>query len=125
MILRTGHLEFGKLIEQEACRFLIDKGLKLLQTNYRCYHGEIDIIMQDSDDIIFVEVKGRANHQYGSALESINKNKIKKIIKTATHFLQMKKWLYKVNTRFDVVTIQAFANKWQTEWIKNAFWDEY
>ncbi|OGT42879.1 MAG: YraN family protein [Gammaproteobacteria bacterium RIFCSPHIGHO2_12_FULL_37_34] len=118
------HLAFGKSAEQAACRFLRDKGLRLLQTNYRCYFGEIDIIMQDGNDIVFIEVRGRNHHDYGSALESINKSKIKKIIKTATHFLQRKKWLYKVANRFDVVTINRVTNQWQIAWIKNAFWEE-
>ncbi|HLB42578.1 MAG TPA: YraN family protein [Gammaproteobacteria bacterium] len=124
MIDSHAHLEFGKSAEQAACQFLLNEGLRLLQNNYRCYYGEIDIIMQDGEDIVFVEVRGRGDCRYGTALESINKNKIKKIIKTATHFLQRKKCLYKVNTRFDIITIHKAANKWQLEWIKNAFWEE-
>ena len=105
-------------------QFLLKKGLRLLTTNYRCYYGEIDIIMQDSDDIVFVEVRGRGSNKYGSALESINKSKIKKIIKTATHFLQRKKLLYQVTSRFDVVAINQLASKWDIDWIKNAFREE-
>ncbi|OGT35097.1 MAG: YraN family protein [Gammaproteobacteria bacterium RIFCSPHIGHO2_12_FULL_37_14] len=120
----TSHLEFGKSAELVACQFLLKKGLRLLTTNYRCYYGEIDIIMQDSDDIVFVEVRGRGSNKYGSALESINKSKIKKIIKTATHFLQRKKLLYQVTSRFDVVAINQLASKWDIDWIKNAFWEE-
>lgn len=89
--------------------------------NYRTYHGEIDLIMQDQDDIVFVEVRIRHSVEYGNALESINKNKINKLIKTATHFLQWKKWLYKVNSRFDVIAIQPVKGVMQLEWIKNAF----
>lgn len=118
------HHKTGKSAEQAACQFLIDKGFRLLQTNYRSRHGEIDIIMHDGDDIVFVEVRSRGNNEYGTALESINKSKIKKIIKTATYFLQKQKWLYKINSRFDVIAIQRKANQWQIDWIKNAFWDE-
>ena len=127
------HLTIGKSAEQIACQFLTEKGLKPLITNYRCYHGEIDIILKDKDDIVFVEVRARGRRDYGSALESITKHKIKKITRAATHFLQIKKWLYKVSSRFDIVTLQANhnteiksnnLNQWQIEWIKNAFWQE-
>jgi putative endonuclease len=113
--------QIGKNAEEEACQFLQSRGFRLLQQNYRCYHGEIDLIMQDGNDIVFVEVRCRRRSDYGNALESINKIKIHKLIKAATHFLQMKKCLHKVNSRFDVIAIHPVAGKMQLEWIKNAF----
>ena len=113
--------QIGQNAEQEACKFLQAKGFRLLLQNYRCYHGEIDLIMQDQDDIVFVEVRSRHRLDYGNAFESINHSKMKKIIKTAMHFLQMKKWLDQVNSRFDVVAIHPVAGEMQLEWIKNAF----
>lgn len=111
----------GKQAEAAACTFLLGKGLSLLEQNYRCKMGEIDLIMQDKNDIVFVEVRSRSRKDYGSAAASINKNKIAKLIKTATHFLQGKKWLYTVNSRFDVVAIHFIAGEMQLDWIKNAF----
>jgi putative endonuclease len=111
----------GKQAELNACEYLQAKGLRLLAQNYHCNHGEIDLIMQDQDDIVFIEVRSRNRVDYGNALESIKKNKINKLIKTATHFLQMKKWLYRVNSRFDIVVIHPIAGRLQLEWIKNAF----
>jgi putative endonuclease len=111
----------GQRGEESACKYLQAKGLALLQKNYRCIYGEIDLIMRDQDVIVFVEVRCRSREDYGTALESINDNKIQKLIKTATHFLQIKKWLHKIQSRFDVVAIQSATGKIHLEWIKNAF----
>lgn len=111
----------GKNAEREALQFLQAKGLKLLTKNYRCYYGEIDLIMQDKQDIVFVEVRSRSSRDFGSALESVNYQKMDKLIKAATHFLQKKCWLQKYYCRFDVIGIQYEASKTQLEWVKNAF----
>ncbi len=126
---KQSHLAFGKYAEQAACDYLMRQGLQLLRNNYRCLQGEIDIIMQDKDDIVFVEVRARGNKEPGSALESITQHKIKKVIKTAKHFLLQRNCLYTITSRFDVVTLQPRNNSaqdrlsWKIEWIKNAFWE--
>lgn len=117
----TYRQSLGQENESRACRYLKFKGLALITQNYRCYYGEIDLIMRDRDDIVFVEVRSRTRSDYGYASETINKTKQLKLIKTATHFLQSKRWLYKVNSRFDIVGMQYVDNTWKVEWIKNAF----
>jgi len=117
----TNKIRLGNIAEQEACQFLQKKNFQLIERNYRCFHGEIDLIMQDQDDIVFVEVRSRSRSDYGSALESINKSKRSKIIKAAKHFLCAKGWMYKVNSRFDIIAIQRTVGKTYLEWIKNAF----
>jgi len=112
----------GKSAEAAACHFLETKGLRLLEKNYHCFYGEIDLIMQDLDDVVFVEVRQRSSKDYGNALESITKPKIKKLVKAATHFLQKKHWLYTINSRFDIIAIQASHGKTEVNWVKNAFW---
>lgn len=111
----------GKAAEIKACEFLKKHGFSLILQNYRCIYGEIDLIMQDGSHIVFVEVRYRQSNHYGNALESINKSKVRKIIKTANHFLQMKKWLYKVISRFDIIVIHPVNKSMQLDWIKNAF----
>lgn len=117
--------QIGQDAERNACRFLENKGLRLLVKNYRCFQGEIDLIMQDREDIVFVEVRSRSNSRYGSALESITPKKMAKLIKASTHYLQAKKCLYKVNSRFDVIAISPTPHGMQMEWIKNAFSVDY
>lgn len=111
----------GKAAELTACEFLQTQGFSLLMQNYRCYFGEIDLIMQDQDDIVFIEVRSRRRTDYGNALESINQTKKAKLIKAATHFLQSTNQLYKINSRFDIIAIHPIHGKMQLEWIKNAF----
>lgn len=112
----------GKEAESTACRFLETNGLKLVQKNYRSHYGEIDLIMRDSEDIVFVEVRSRRRIDYGHVEESINKHKQRKLIKTATHFLQSHALIDKINSRFDVIAIHIANDKEQLEWFKNAFW---
>lgn len=112
----------GQFAEEAAYQFLRSKGLQLIEKNYRCFDGEIDLIMQERSDIVFIEVRQRSSQDYGNALESITKVKMKKLIKTATHFLQKKRWLYTINSRFDIITIQTTQGKTDINWIKNAFW---
>lgn len=111
----------GKCAEEVASHFLQKHGLQLLMQNYYCPFGEIDLIMKDQDDIVFVEVRSRSRIDYGNAFESITKTKIKKLIKTASHFLQKKRWVDKVNSRFDVVALHPIEGEMKIEWIKNAF----
>jgi putative endonuclease len=113
--------EIGKQAEQQACLFLQNKGFQLLEQNYHSRFGEIDLIMRDRDDIVFVEVRSRSCMEYGHPLESIDRRKQQKLINTAVLFLQKKGWLYKVTGRFDIITMQFLSGKWQLDWIKNAF----
>ena len=71
---QTSHSK-GQHAERACCEFLQQQGLKLLARNYRGRHGEIDIIMQDKDALVFVEVRYRKNNHYGGALESVTAGK--------------------------------------------------
>lgn len=115
------HIYQGQRMEQIACEFLQQKGFQLVQQNFRCYVGEIDLIMLDQDDMVFVEVRSRGRTDYGTALESITRSKQLKLIRAATCFLQWKKMLYKVSSRFDVVGIQRSTGNLKIDWIKSAF----
>ncbi|MBV8801358.1 MAG: YraN family protein [Gammaproteobacteria bacterium] len=107
----------GELAEQKAYDFLQSKGLQLIIRNYRCAHGEIDLIMIDKTEIVFVEVRSRARADYGYAEETVDRHKQKKLIHSAMHFLQEKNGLDTFDCRFDVI---GFLNN-KIEWIKNAF----
>jgi putative endonuclease len=109
--------------EQEvlACDYLISQGLQLVMQNYQCKLGEIDIIMQDKDTLVFVEVRHRKQNNYVSGIESINKSKQRKIIKTSQYYLQAHKLTNKFSCRFDVVITEQ-TDKQQFLWIKDAFW---
>ncbi|MEN8178338.1 MAG: YraN family protein [Pseudomonadota bacterium] len=112
------HLLKGKSAEEQARRHLERQGLKLLDTNYRCKRGEIDLIMQDTETLVFIEVRYRKSSTFGSAVESVTMGKQIKLIAAAKHYLQE----HRTNTpcRFDVVGITG-QNEAKVEWIKNAF----
>jgi putative endonuclease len=115
------NLKTGQFAEHHACEFLQRQGLQLLRRNYRCHQGEIDLIMQDRQDIVFVEVRVRNNHFCGDALDSVNYSKQQKLIKTATHFLHCNKLWDNVNCRFDVIGISYAQTEATVEWITDAF----
>ncbi len=110
-------LSSGFISEQQACNFLKNKGLKLITHNYRCLYGEIDLIMQENDVLVFIEVRLRNHKDYGNALESIDSRKQQKLLKSAMHYLQKHHLLDEVDCRFDVI---GFSNN-TIEWIKDAF----
>jgi len=111
----------GQKAEEEACHYLQTQGLKVVTRNFRCKMGEIDLIMQDLQEIVFVEVRVRNNPNFGSGIDSVDYFKQRKLIKTATLYLSQKKWLDKVNCRFDVIGISYAKTKAAIEWIKDAF----
>ena len=111
----------GQLAEQNACEFLQSRGLQVVTRNYRCQFGEIDLIMRQHLEFIFVEVRLRNNKWHADALESVDACKQGKIIRTASHFLQSSKLTDKVNCRFDVIGISYPSAKPAVEWITDAF----
>lgn len=115
---KTDTLTSGALMETRAEAFLIAQGLVKHAKNYRCKLGEIDLIMQHQDTLVFVEVRLRSHRQFAHAAESVTPAKQQKIIKTAQYYLQQHQLTDKVNCRFDVI---AFAENAQPEWIKDAF----
>ena len=107
----------GVKSEKQALRYLTSQGLALVCQNYYCRFGEIDLIMQDQETIVFIEVRYRKNNDFGGALASITKSKQNKIIKTAKHYLaQLEDEQY---CRFDAIAIDESTEK--PQWIQNAF----
>jgi len=97
--------EVGKLGEKEARKFLKKRGYRIRETGFRCRHGEIDIIAQRKDYLVFVEVRTKSNLDFGTPEESITQAKKKKLIAlaltyTSTHQNLPPLW------RIDVVAIE-------------------
>lgn len=120
--LQENPVKSGQFFENLALKYLQQHGLKLIIRNFKCRAGEIDLIMQEHNSLVFVEVRFRKNNDFGSSAESITLQKQSKIIKTAQYYLQ-KNYSKEPNARFDVVAIQANgkARNQNIEWIKNAF----
>ena len=106
----------GAQAEQVAAQFLQKNGLRLLQRNFRCRFGEIDLILRDGETLIFAEVRQRSRGDFGGAAASIDAHKQRRLILTAQHYLAS---LPRIPPcRFDAVLLDAADN---VEWVKNAF----
>ncbi len=112
----------GKQGEGIAVKFLRRKGYKIIEKNYRCALGEMDIIAEDSGVLSFIEVKTRISTEFGSPQAAVGVSKQKKIIKTAQNYLTHK-GLHGIDCRFDVVAVRFSAKQHleNIELIKNAF----
>jgi len=111
----------GQWAERLAEDYLTQHGLELIQRNYSCRMGEIDLIMQEQDTIIFVEVRYRKNDQYGGGIESIDYRKQKKLNTTAVHYLQNNDRYQEHPCRIDAMIITGQSPEPLINWIKNAF----
>ncbi|BAW79585.1 hypothetical conserved protein [Candidatus Nitrosoglobus terrae] len=112
----------GRQAEHLARDYLQTQGLRLTQCNYRCYFGEIDLIMEDSKNLIFVEVRYRRNGRFGHAIESITATKRSRLITTAQHYLQQAKVGQNKPCRFDVVGVTLEpAGTYNIIWLQDAF----
>ncbi len=108
----------GSAAEQHAATFLQQQKLTLLERNYRCRFGEIDLIMQEGDALVFVEVRMRSSDRFGGAAASITATKQAKLIRAARHYLAGQD--DDLPCRFDAILISGTQEN-DIEWIKNAF----
>lgn len=112
--------ELGKKGEIVAANHLHKNGYKIINKNYRCTLGEIDLIAERDNTIIFIEVKTRRSFNYGFPEESVTARKQDKIRKVASYFLKVH-GIFDMDCRFDVVTVFVSKNDYSIEVIKNAF----
>jgi putative endonuclease len=110
----------GREGERVAEQYLAKKGYKLVARNYRCRGGEVDLILLDRRVVVFVEVKTRTDHGFGSPLEAVETRKQRRMILAAQLFLHEHK-LHERYARFDVVGISWPGNKPVVEHVQNAF----
>jgi putative endonuclease len=111
----------GREAERFAQAFLEQQGLTFVMKNYRCRTGEIDLIMQDGDELVFVEVKYRSKSQYGSAIEFFHARKKRKFESAVMHYMQEKGFNPSiVPHRIDLVGIQGKGQRQQNiDWLKS------
>ncbi|SES67074.1 putative endonuclease [Natronincola peptidivorans] len=110
----------GNYGEALSKKYLIDKGYFIIATNYRTKVGEIDIIAQKDDIVVFIEVKTRKNSTFGLPRESVNFKKQSTIYIIAQQYIQQKK-LKNMSFRFDVIEVLLMRDQIQINHIENAF----
>ncbi len=112
--------QIGKAGEKVVVRYLRKKGFKILERNFTCPVGEIDIIIRDKKTIVFVEVKTRRSLSFGSARLAITRQKQRKISMVALYYLKTKRQMNQP-ARFDVVTVLSTGEEPAIDHIRNAF----
>lgn len=111
----------GSAAETAAAAWLEQQGLALVEKNYRCKGGEIDLIMRTGTDLIFVEVRLRKRNDYGSAAESVTTTKQRRIVCAARHFLATHPRWQNSGCRFDVVATSDSTQAKEWQWLRHAF----
>ena len=96
---------FGKKAEDLAFQLLKQNGYKILERNFRSRFGEIDIVAQDKDTLVFVEVKARSNRNFGLPEEAVTPSKLRKIQKTAEYY-SLTHAEFPQKLRIDVVSLE-------------------
>ncbi len=106
--------------ENLAAEYLMERGLRIVARNYRTHEGEIDIIAQEEDTLVFVEVKTRTNREFGFPEENVTEEKLEHLHNAAEQYLseniEVGKW------RYDVIAIigKPEKNDTQIEWFQDA-----
>lgn len=107
----------GRAAEALAARFLEGRGLRVIERNYRCRRGEIDLIARDGATLVFVEVRLRTGGRFGGAAASIDARKRARLLLAARHYLAGRP---DTPCRCDVVLLDRLDGE-RVEWIRNAF----
>ncbi len=114
----------GSRGEDLAVQYLKKKGFKVIERNYHCSAGEIDLIAREGKTLVFVEIKTRSSSDYGLPQDAVDRFKQKKMIEVARSYLAERHLTEDIPARFDVVAIHLMPAGPQIELIKDAFQGE-
>ena len=112
---------FGQEGEAEAERYLRRKGYRIVARNVRSSLGELDLVAEDGQTLVFIEVKARRSVEFGGAIHAVHRRKQQKLARLASQFLAQRHWMER-SCRFDVLLLQATDTaELRVEHIQNAF----
>lgn len=122
--------------EAAAAKFIKAEGFRIIEKNFRCKSGEIDIIARDGDTVVFVEVKTRSSDGYGSPVEAVGPVKIRRIIRASETYLATHSQGRRSHqpypaphppkaVRYDVVSVELKDGRLECELIKDAFGSDF
>lgn len=111
--------ETARAGEHVAAQYLSRKGCTILQRNWRCPYGEVDIIAQDGNMILFVEVKARHHIEYALPREAVDERKQARLRRCAELYLNL--FYPDAPCRFDVVEVWWQSGKTRVRWLRQAF----
>lgn len=110
----------GRQGENIALDYLKNEGYLIVERNYRCHLGEMDIIAKEGDTLVFVEVKSRRSRNFGAPQEAVGTKKQRKLSMIALFYLQEQR-APEVNARFDIIAVHIGSGKPHVELIRDAF----
>lgn len=113
------HYDLGITGEKLAIDYLIKKGYKIIEKNYRFQKAEVDIIVQKEDTLVCVEVKTRSSNYFGDPQDFVDAKKIKLLVKAMDYYVVSKD--LDVEVRFDIIAIIKNNSKTEIKHIKDAF----
>jgi putative endonuclease len=114
--------DIGRRAETLVRRYLEARGLRTIARNFRSAWGEIDLVMDDGDCLVFVEVRYRRGSGWGSPAETVDRRKQARIIRCALHYVDRHSSLADRPLRFDIVSVTAGKGEDPAlDWIRNAF----
>ncbi len=112
----------GTPFEVRAGKLLQSAGLRILERNFSCKLGEIDLVCRDGDTLVFVEVRSRSHPHFASAAASVTPTKQRRLVATAQRYLQLRGLSERLPCRFDVVAFDGSqcGPEDKIQWLKNA-----
>lgn len=113
--------DIGWQFEKLAATYLQQYSVRIVDQNFCCKMGEIDLIFEDQECLVFAEVRYRSYAAFGDAAESVTYAKQQKIIRAAQFYIQTRTWAQNVTCRFDVLAISGTPTAPKINWIKDAF----
>lgn len=113
----------GYSFEERAAQWVQAQGWQILQRNYRCKLGEVDIIAEDNGQLVFIEVRSRSNRRFASAAASVDWRKQQRLLRTASLYLRNAGPRQNFPCRFDVIAFDPRQSGQDAEprWIRSAF----
>lgn len=114
-------LQRGKEVEDFVLSHLEREKFRLLERNFHCKGGELDLIMMDRDELVFVEVRYRSSIDFGDGIESVDHHKQRKLRIAAETWLQRNPQITFRGCRFDVISVSGENSNYRIEWVDDAF----
>lgn len=111
----------GKQAEDYALALLESNGFELVERNFNCRGGELDLIMKQQQELVFVEVRYRRRSDYGDGLESVDRHKQRKLRTAAETWLQRNPAMTFRGCRFAVMAVSGPPDGFESEWVDDAF----
>ena len=120
LVKGRGRIEAGRRGEDAAAAYLKRAGYEIIERNYRCPFGEVDIVAREGGSIVFVEVKCRRSERFGEPEDSVGREKQRKLTRISLDYLQRRNFP-PCNARFDVVAIKMLPGGDEIELFRDAF----